>query len=391
MRSFVVIGAIIIGVWSVIFLMGMVYGMANSYIDNAIQKETSHIQIHDPNYPDEKESKYYMEDVGEMLSTIEGVEHVEATTVRSLANVMIGSSRGTRGVKINGVIPEREREVTGLGESMVEGDFLDNSAKNQILMSQRLAHKLKVKLRSKVVLTFQDIEGEIISGAFRVKGLYDTHNSIYDDNVAFVPINALNSLLGKDSIGHEILIYVDNLANVDTTQTQLEALFPDKLVQSYKEISPELQLFENQIGMAGKIYMVIFMLALIFGIINTMLMAVLERIKELGMLMAVGMNKMKIFFMIVMESVFLGVLGAPIGILLGYLMTNYFNENGLRLGFLGDKGMQQFGMSTFIYPEVHTQDYIVLAFAVFITALLASLYPAYKAIRLKPVEAIRKI
>jgi len=390
-RSFVVIGAIVIGVWSVIFLLGMVYGMATSYVNNAIQKETSHIQIHHPQFPDENESKYFLSDADKVLEKIEKISTVKQTTIRSLSNVMIGSSRGTRGIKINGIIPEREKEITGMGESMVEGDYLDDSGKNHIIVSTRLAEKLKVKLRSKVVLTFQSIDGEIIAGAFRIKGLYDTKNSMYDDNVAFVHIKALNKLLGAENIGHETMVYLDHIDNLDTTMVQLKSAFPDQLVQTYKEISPELSLFEEQIGMAGKLYMVIFMLALIFGIINTMLMAVLERVRELGMLMAVGMNKVKVFFMIVLETILLGFIGAPIGIFFGYIMTSYFNKNGINLFFFGEEGMQSFGMSSFIYPEVAPQEYITLAIAVLVTALLASIYPAYKAIKLKPVEAIRKM
>jgi putative ABC transport system permease protein len=390
-RSLVVIGAIVVGVWSVIFLLGMVYGMAKSYVSSAIQKETSHIQIHDPKFPDEKEVKYYMNDVDGILQKIESLPYVEATSMRSLSNVMIGSSRGTRGIKVNGIIPEREKEVTGMGEAMVEGKYLDDSGKNQILLSTRLADKLKVKLRSKVVLTFQTIGGDIISGAFRVSGLFNTNNAMYDDNIAFVHIDALNKLLGKPDIGHEVMIYLDDVEELDSSMVALKQLFPDKLVQSYKEISPEMELFEEQIGMAGRVYMVVFMLALIFGIINTMLMAVLERVRELGMLMAVGMNKIRIFFMIVLETILLGFVGAPIGIIAGYLMTTYFNKTGINLTIFAEEGMQQFGMSSFIYPEVATSEYFVLAFAVFLTALLASLYPAYKAIKLKPVEAIRKL
>lgn len=137
--------------------------------------------------------------------------------------------------------------------------------------------------------------------------------------------------------------------------------------------------------------MFIFMLALIFGIINTMLMAVLERVRELGMLMAVGMNKIKIFFMIVLETILLAVLGAPIGLAVGYFVTSYFNKTGINLFFFGQDSMEQFGMSTFIYPTVESQEYLNLALAVMITAVLASIYPAIKAIRLNPVESIRKV
>lgn len=390
-RSFVVIGAIIIGVWSVIFLMGVMQGMINSYVENAIKRETSHIQIHHPEYMKDKESKFYMDDTEQLIQDIEKIPGVKAATIRSQTNVMVASSHGTRGIRINGIVPGREEKLTGLNELLVEGKYLEEGKPNQILLSSRLASKLKVKLRSKIILTFQTLDGEIISGAFRIKGLYDTKNAMFDDNIAFVDIHSLNELLGKQDIGHEAMIYIGSVEQMDSTVMSLKKAFPDLLVQNYREISPELGLFETQIGMAGRIYMVIFMLALIFGIINTMLMAVLERVRELGMLMAVGMNKLKIFLMIVLETLLLGVVGAPIGIGFGYLLTSYYSTRGINLVIFSKEGMEQFGMTNFIYPSVNPEDYLFLAMSVFITALLASLYPAYKAIRLKPVEAIRKM
>lgn len=390
-RSAVVIGAIIIGIWSVIFLLGIIYGMINSYIDNAIQKETSHIQIHNKDFPKEKEVKYYINDTSLILDKLDKVNTIKSSTMRSISNAMIGSSHGTRGIKVNGIMPGREFGLTGIDDAIKEGKFLKNDNKKHILISTRLAKKLKVKIRSKVVLTFQTIDGEIISGAFRVIGLFKTGNAMYDENTALVNINSLNFLLGKNNIAHQAMIYLNDIQQLDTTVVQLKKLFPNLLVQSYKEVAPELELFQNQIGNGGLIYMFIFMLALIFGIINTMLMAVLERVRELGMLMAVGMNKIKIFFMIVIETIILAFLGAPIGLAIGYFFTSYFNKHGINLFFFGKESMAQFGMSNFIYPTVESQWYLILVIAIIITAVIASIYPAIKAIRLNPVEAIRKV
>ena len=132
------------------------------------------------------------------------------------------------------------------------------------------------------------------------------------------------------------------------------------------------------------------MLALIFGIINTMLMAVLERNKELGMLMAVGLNKGKVFTMIMLETLLLGCVGAPLGMFLGWLTINYFSNNGLDLSSFAS-GLEQMGMSTMIYPVADTSLYLQMTAAVAITALLAAIYPSLKAIKLRPVEAMRKI
>jgi putative ABC transport system permease protein len=174
------------------------------------------------------------------------------------------------------------------------------------------------------------------------------------------------------------------------TGEALKTIFPDRAVENYREISPDVQLYESQIDISATVFIFIFMLALIFGIINTMLMAVLERTRELGMLMSIGMNKFKVFFMIVTETMMLGVMGTPIGLFLGWLTVSYFKEDGLDLSeFSG--GMEQFGISTIIIPEFDNGLVIQLSLAVLITAILASLYPAYRAVSLRPVEAIRKI
>jgi len=219
--------------------------------------------------------------------------------------------------------------------------------------------------------------------------LFETGNNIYDESVVFVNQKDINKLLDFEGNGHELAILINDLSDLDKIQIRIATLFPNLLVRTYKEVQPELALFQSQIKMAGIIYMVIFMLALIFGIINTMMMAVLERVRELGMLMSVGMNKGKVFLMIVVETLLLAMVAGPVGLVLGYFTTSYFNKNGINLFFYSEEGMKQFGFDKFIYPNVHVETYYQLVVAVSLTALLGSMYPAWKAIRLRPVEAIR--
>ena len=391
MRSFVVMGAIIVGVWSIVFLSSMMYGMIDGYVDNAINNEVSHIQIHHKGFPKDKESKFYIEEGEALLAKCEAIEGVKAVSIRSLTNAMIASSKSTRGIRVSGVIPNREKEVTGVASKIIEGEYLSDKGRSPVLVSKKTAEKLKLKMRSKIVLTFQDLKGNITAGAFRVTGIFETGNNMYDESIVFVRQQDLNGLLGENDIGHEVAIILDDIKNIEETKTQIITAFPNLFIQSYKEIAPELELFQSQIKMGSTIYMVIFMLALIFGIINTMLMTVLERFRELGVLMAVGMDKGRVFFMIVSETLMLALIAAPVGLLIAYFTVQHFSKTGVNLFFYSEDAMKQFGMSTFIYPSVDTSLYAQLAVAVGITALLASLYPAYKAISLKPVEALHKI
>ena len=388
-RSLVVIGAIVIGIWSIIFLVGMVNGMIDSYVDNAIKNEVSHIKIHHPEFIKDKESKFYISDVNNVKTIVDTISGVKAVSYKTILNAMISSSHSGRGISAIGVVPKDEVLVSGVSSRINEGNYLSDKKKNQIIISKRTAEKLKVKLRSKVVLTFQNLENEITMGAFRIVGLFETGNNIYDESVVFINLKDINKLLDFKGNGHEVAILINDLSDLEKIQKSIAKLYPDLLVRTYKEVQPELALFQSQIKMAGIIYMVIFMLALIFGIVNTMMMAVLERVRELGMLMSVGMNKGKVFLMIVVETLLLAMVAGPVGLILGYFTTSYFNKNGINLFFYSEEGMKQFGFDKFIYPNVHIETYYQLVVAVSLTALLGSLYPAWKAIRLRPVEAIR--
>lgn len=390
LRSFVVLGSVMIGVWALISLLSFSFGMVKSYVNNAIRIQTSHIQLHNPAFKDDQEVKFFIENPTDQLAKIREIEYVQAATARSVVNGMLATTRGTRGVAIRGVVPETETTVTKFTDKITEGSYFEPDKKNQILISERLAEKLKLKLRKKVVLQFQDLNGEIVAGAFRIVGLFNTENTPFDEANIFVVQNDVNRLLGNENIAHEIAIYLNDPADLEPAQAALKAAFPNELVENYREISPDINLYESQIGVSATIFIVIFMLALIFGIINTMLMAVLERTKELGMLMSIGMNKPRVFGMVVFETVLLGFIGAPIGLFFGWLTVQHFTTAGLDLSaFAG--GMEQFGMSTIVYPDLDTGIYIQLGLSVVVTAILASLYPAYKAIKLRPVEAIRKI
>ncbi|MCB0637413.1 MAG: ABC transporter permease, partial [Lewinella sp.] len=263
-------------------------------------------------------------------------------------------------------------------------------ARNPILLSRDLAEKLGVHLRSKVVLTFQDLDGNITAGAFRIAGLFELGNNYLNEGVVYVLRKDINRLLGAEGIAHETALFLHRIDDIDGVQQEAQELFPDLKVETYREISPDVELYEGQIQASATIFMVIIMLALLFGIINTMLMAVLERYRELGMLMSIGMNKGRVFSMIVLETLMLALVALVPGLLLGWGSVAWMSSTGIDLSaFAG--GMKEFGMSQVVYPELQTEIYIQLALAVGLTAIIGALYPAWKAIRLRPVEAIRKI
>ena len=393
-RSLVVITAIALGIWAAIVMTGLATGMMRSYVNGAIEIQMSHIQIHHPKFRDEQECQYMIPNADQMVEALSSFEEVKGAAHRSIAHGMIGSPHGTRGVTIVGISPWREKGVTTLSTKIMDGEYL-GGASNGIIMSRRLAGKLQVGLRKKVVLTFQDLSSRVTSGAFRIIGLFESGNTPFDDSHVFVKGADLNNLLASGtatppgSISHELAILLNDPQTTFELTSQLQSQFPDLEVSSYRELSPDLQLYESQIGNISAIYLTIIMLALVFGIVNTMLMAVLERVREIGMLMAIGMNKPRIFGLITLETLILSFIGVPFGLAVGAGTIAWLGKTGIDLSAFSES-LAGFGISAMLYMEVDKQIYLEVPAAVLATALLASVYPALKAIRLQPVEAIKR-
>jgi len=397
-RRGVVITAVALGIWAALSLSGFATGMMKSYVNNSIENSIGHIQIHAPQFTEEYDLKYRLPSASKVEQEIAALPQVKAFSTRTVANGMASSSKGARGVMIKGVEPEQEAVVSTIKEKLVEGEYFPDMRGNGVLIGEELAEKLNLKVRAKIVLTFHDLDREITAAAFRVVGIFDTGNTPFDGSNVFVKREDLNRLIlpqgdsttVKTELAHEVAMLLNDLEQVDSTAASLQTALPELKVETYREVSPDLQLYESQIQNVSLIYLVVILLALVFGIINTMLMAVLERVKELGMLMAIGMNKLRVFSMIVLEAIMLGLVSTPIGILLGYLTINYVRENGINMSAYSDS-LASYGMSQIIYFDIAPQAYVQMAVGVFLTSVIASIYPAIKAIRLRPVEALQTI
>jgi putative ABC transport system permease protein len=390
LRSLIVLVSIILGIWAGLFVISFSYGLNQQRVAQGIYSTISHIQVHNPKFEQEERVIFDLPETETIMQALEQQPRVQAYSVRTVFNGMIQSATASRGMRMMGIDPEQEKTVSTNYTKIQEGNWFEATNKrNPIVIGQRLAEVMQVKLGSKVVLTFQDNENNIISARFTIVGLYKTANSKLDEILVYANKRDLYPLIGGD-LNHEIAILVDETAEAETVAHALKQELPGYSVKNWKEIAPELGYADELLAVSLLLVMAIIMLALMFGIINNMLMSILERRRELGMLQAIGMNKPRIFSMIVIETIFIGLVAGPIGMLLGWLTISYFGNVGIDLSIFG-QGLESFGISTQIYPELDAWFYGAVAAMVFAMALLASVYPAVKALRLNPVQAIRAI
>ncbi len=387
-RSLVVIIALALGLWAGVFSSAFTQGMMNQKIESVIRMEMSHFQIHQPKFRDEFDSKLFIKDGLSIQKIINQEKDVVASSGRIIAMVMLGSANTNGSVKLNGIIPSDEAIVTELDQKVTTGAYFEGVKRNPILISQKIAEKYKVNVKSKVIITLQDINGEITAGAFKVVGIYNTKNGMYDEINVFVRRSDIANLMVAEDNVHEIAVLLNNHDLAEPMATKYQKAYQELEVLPWMDLSTGMRMMIEMMGTYTLIIVGIILIALLFSIINTMLMAVLERVKEIGMLMSIGMSKPKVFFMILIETVCLTFLGAPLGLLFSYGSITYFGHTGIDLGSAAYADM---GFSNVIYPSLEFGDYLDVSIMVIIMAIIASIYPAIKALRLNPVEAIRKI
>jgi putative ABC transport system permease protein len=457
-RSLVVIVAVTLGIISGVLMIGIFEGWIKQRLDDAINNEASHIQIHNTRFLVNEELIHSVRNLDEITNFLDTADEIDAWSKRTRIVAMINSAWANTGVTVYGIDPANERQVTRIFKKIVPdgGRYPDNQNPGDILISDKTADILKIKqfilsdssyvrlrekkvpekilqqveilkdhrfrsqkafreaiqsilpekearrygrlildealdyrIRNKLQVTMADREGTPVQGIFRVCGIFKTTNTGFDQVSVFVNAGELASLYGGgDTLIHEIAIRLNKEEAIETVSEKLTRLSDDNAVETWKELAPDAAMMHEFILMYYFIFIGIIMLALAFGIINTMLMSILERTKELGMLMAIGMNRRRIFNMIMLETIFLTAVGAGLGMLSGWGIVKILGKTGIHFAPWGE-GFEAIGFSAKVYPVVTLEFLLFTTAMVITTAMVSSLWPARKALKLIPVEALR--
>jgi putative ABC transport system permease protein len=388
-RSLIIMFSIMLGLFAGLSVVAIYKGMMRSKIRSVIDHEVGHLQLHHQKFKEDYLAGFILqENVG--LEKISQLPEIKMITRRTVTTGMLSTANGSAGITIYGIVPEEEKLISQLDRKIVEGTYFDSEVRNPILIGKKLAQKMKLKLKSKLVLMFTDSTNMMVSAAFRVAGIYESENAPLDERTAYVLHESLNTLLGIGAASHELVILLHRDEDLDKMASSLKIVYPMLQVETWQDLSPETDLMVDMVNQYSLIIIIIIMLALAFGIINTMLMAILERIREVGMLVALGMSKIRLFLLILNETIFLTLAGCPFGLLFSWITINYFSRKGMDLSIFGKDMMASFGFTNVIYPEFPFDKVLEILMIVVTTAILSSLFPAIKALRLRPVEALRK-
>ena len=389
-RTFIMLGAIAVGVWAMIFMTALTRGMVDQMIKDGISVLPGHVQVHDPQFLDDPSVSNRIMIGDEELAGMFDSAGFKAWASRVKVPAVVTSERESRGVTMLGIDPAAEREFSFVDYDEVDGRFLESAEDNDVVIGRKLADTLETGVGKRIVLMTQDPDNEIADRGFRVVGLFKASMPAFEDAYVFVGKRAAQKMLRIGDTTTEIVFLGDDYRDVEPTYDRvIERVDASLKVSRWYEIDTYLGTMLKVMDGFVLIWVIVIFLALSFGLVNTLVMAVFERIREIGLMLALGMKPASILGQIIIESMMLLCVGLAIGDLLAWATIQPL-QGGIDISAVAE-GMEMMGASSVLYPKLYLSDMIRANVVVLILGFLASLSPAWRASRYEPVEAITKV
>ena len=389
-RTIVMLAAISVGVWAMIFMTALTRGMVSDMVHDGLRTLPGHVQAHHPLYRDDPS-------VGNLLPMTDSEIHAafaNAEFVGWAARVrvpaIISSERESRGVTLLGVDPQQEASIAAIGRYVVAGRNLESADDNGVIIGRKLAEKLDTELGKRIVLMSQDPDNDIADRGFRIVGLFEANLAVNEEAFVFAGKKAVQKMLRIGDQVSEVAVVGDDYRDVALLQAGVSARLGDATeTLAWQDLNSYLASMLRVMDGFVLVWMIVIFLALSFGLVNTLAMSVFERVREIGLMLALGMRPASILGQIVIESVFLLTLGLIIGNALS-IASIIPLQDGIDISAVA-QGMEMMGASSILYPELLVKDIVTANIVVLLLGFVASLSPAWRASRYEPIEAITKV
>jgi ABC-type lipoprotein release transport system permease subunit len=377
--------AILVAVAGCLLTSALLRGYQHDLMDDAIANLSGNLKVMAPGYrADPSIARSFALDAtfvpdipaGEMLGW----------TQRVRVPAVVLSERETRGVSLVGVDPDDERAISFLGSVGMRGDALVDRDDGRILLGAELGKQLGTGIGRRVVVITQGVDGLNREAGFRVAGFYDAAGTSLEKAYAFTGLRALQKMLGTNSVTEVSVRLRDDRFSAGADRALAKEMGGLEVL-NWRQLEPQVAAMFEFSDAAILIWFVILMLALAFGLINTLITAVLERVREFGMLRVLGMRPGSVVLQVVMESVLIVLAGLVGGTAVGVAAIAYLSD-GIDLSRWA-QGVELAGLHSRLVPHLQINDVVVVSVMALLLGLFASAYPAWRAVQIKPLDALR--
>jgi ABC-type lipoprotein release transport system permease subunit len=374
-----------------VFMMSMQFGMYGLMIDNGLKAFTGHVQIQAPGYVDDQKMRQTVPDIQELAGRLRSELASDSVSARAQSFVLASSEDRSYGIAVIGVEPEFEPVVSSIPGLVKQGRFLQDGEATEIVIGNVLARNLRVDLGDELTLLGSGLDGSFAAAVFEIVGIFDSGIADLDRSIAEIPLSFFQDVFYMEGAGHQVVINAPNIDLVPGLLTEVRQLVPgdeEHVVHDWNRLEPGLRQ-AIQADMSSSFFMYgILVILVAFSVLNTQLMSVLERTREFGIVMALGLKPGRLGRLVLLETVLMGLIGAVLGAIAGALVTSWFSANGLTIPGMEEMAAQ-FNLPARMYPQVSLMTLLVGPSIVFLFSLLAALYPALRLRWLHPVAAMR--
>jgi len=374
-----------------VFMISLQFGMYGLLIDNTLQAFTGHLQIQAPGYKDDQKIRQAVPDIVPLARSLREQLGSDTIAARGSAFVLASSDDRSYGVAVLGVEPEYEPGVSTIPGLLQQGRFLNDLDAAEIVIGAALARNLRASLGDELTLLGTGRDGSFAAAVVNIVGIYESGLIDLDRNITEVPLGFFQDVFFMEGGGHQVVFNTPDIDEVPQLKSRVEGLLPadaDLVVHDWDALQPGLkQAIKADISSAFFMYGVLVILVA-FSVLNTQLMSVLERTREFGIVMALGLTPGRLGRLVLLETAIMGLMGLILGALLGGLVTSWFSINGFSYPGMEEMAVK-FNLPARFYPQVTAVSLFIGPTVVFVFTLLAALYPSLRLNRLRPVDAMR--
>ena len=392
-RSLITAGGMAVGVALCMGMIAFMDGMFADMFRVLVEQQLGHVQIHHPDYPGKRQVYDTLDDATATVAALDALPSTVAVAPRVFGAALLGGEERSTGVLFQGILPERERALSSLSDRIIAGTWLADEAAGGIVLGEGLAKTLHTQVGDSVVAVTQATDGSMGNEIYTVVGIMQTGNTQMDRTGALLHLEDVQYLLQLHDQVHEITVLGASASNADVSLLADKAtdLLPNALVQTWWEASPPTADMMTMKDASSLLVLGAAFIIAAFGVFNTMMMSVLERTRELGVLRAIGLRPGRLIAMILLESFFLAVVAVVLGLVLGGAIDLWLVVYGIDLSGSMETGLSFNGVTfdPVFHGKVNPGGVLLTAGAVFLTSIVAALLPAWRAARLEPVVALR--
>lgn len=369
------------------------FGLTRGWMDKlevlATNTNIGHIQIHAKEYLDDLDMYKNISKPEAIMKKINALPNISSSSARLFSFGIISVGEKSTSAKFVGIDPKKEKKVTDLSEKIIEGNFLD--AKQTVVIGLKLANNINAKVGDEVVVITQAADGSIGNDLYHISGILRTDLDEIDRMSVLFHIDDLAYLIALPAAAHEIVIKTENLELLKQTKETLIAALADQAleIKLWGELVPEIQEMLHLVDSFFAIILLIIFFVAALGVLNTTLMSVLEKTKELGIMLAIGFKPRKIVGLIICEVFFIAIISTIVGVLAAWGLDYYLVVHGWDLSNIsGELSFMGVNFDPVWYSKIYVSDFIISAIGLTFASLVISLYPAIKAARTVPAKVL---